>query len=388
MAGLYLHVPFCSQRCVYCDFYFVTTQQTHAGFMQALCAEIEHYGHTYGPKEPVETIYFGGGTPSLLHLDDVARLLRTIDDHFDTGGVQEVTFELNPEDVDVDYLRGLRSLGVDRLSIGVQSFFQADLDFMNRSHTAAQAETVVGLARTAGFDNFSLDLIFGLPEQPFEYWGANLEKAVRLEAPHLSAYGLTVEPRTPLHKQVERGLVTPADEETMRERYLFTMDYLRARGYEHYEISSFARPGQRALHNSRYWEHANYLGFGPSAHSFWWTGLPAHRWANLRNLRRYEGFLAQREAPLDFREALSLDDLANEYLMLRLRTGDGLDLAYFAERYGADLLFEKADELAWLESEELVTQSEGRLRLTDNGKTLADAVTERLLMDGLFEPEQ
>jgi oxygen-independent coproporphyrinogen-3 oxidase len=381
MAGLYLHIPFCTQRCSYCDFYFVTTQRTHAAYVTALCAEVEHYAHTHGGQEPVETIYFGGGTPSLLHTDEVWRILQTIHDGFDTGGVREVTFELNPEDPDLDYLRALRSFGVDRLSIGIQSFFAGDLRFMNRSHSVEDAEAIVPLARRAGFENFSVDLIFGLPDQPMEYWAANLQKAAQLEVPHLSTYALTVEERTPLHKQIERGLVIPADDDTMTDRYRFTMDYLREHGYEHYEVSSFARPGARALHNHNYWNHSNYLGFGPSAHSFWWKGLPAHRWANVRNIKQYEAFLSQRQVPLEGRDALGLDTLANEYIMLGLRTRDGLDLDRLEQRYGADLLLEKVEELAWLESKGYIEPIRNSLvRLTDPGFCVIDTITSNLLL--------
>ena len=385
MAGLYLHVPFCSQRCVYCDFYFVTTRTSHAPFVQALCAELDYYAAEYGSREPIETIYFGGGTPSLLALDDVAQVLQAIHDGYDTSDVSETTFEMNPENADLDYLRGLRHLGIDRLSVGVQSFFADDLAFMNRSHTAEEAEAVVPLVREAGFDNFSLDLIFGLPEQPEEYWAANLQKAIRLEAPHLSTYGLTIEEKTPLAKQVQRGLVVPAGDEAMEARYAFTMDYLQQHGYEHYETSSFARPGRRARHNSLYWRHANYLGFGPSAHSFWKRGLAASsalRWSNVRNLKRYEALLAGRQAPIETRERLDLDDLAGEHILLALRTSDGLDLEHLQTHYGVDLLFEKVDELAWLEREGYIEPiRSGRVRLTDRGKRVGDAVTERLLLD-------
>ncbi len=384
MAGIYLHIPFCTQRCVYCDFYFVTTEKSHTAFVQALCMEIEHYALDYG-HEPIETIYFGGGTPSLLRLYEIQRILQTLYDHFDTTELREVTLEINPDDVDLDYLRGLRSLGINRPSIGIQSFFEDDLRFMNRSHTVAQAEAVISLVRRAGFENFTVDLIFGLPHQPPEYWAANLEKLVQLETPHLSTYSLTVEERTPLYKQVQRGLVTPADDVTMAQRYQFTMDYLRTRGYEHYEISSFARPGFRAQHNQLYWNHTNYLGFGPSAHSFWWKSLPspvAVRWANVRSLKRYEALVQQRQTPLDFRELLSHDMLADEHIMLSLRTADGLDLDLLESKYGADLLFDKIDELASLEAEGYIEPiRNSRVRLTDQGKLLCDAVTSKLLLE-------
>ncbi|AEN73842.1 oxygen-independent coproporphyrinogen III oxidase [Rhodothermus marinus SG0.5JP17-172] len=383
MAGIYLHIPFCKQRCIYCDFYFVTGQRLHPTFVQALCTEIEYYGQLYGRLEPIETIYFGGGTPSRLSLEEVARVLNELYRHFDLSALQEVTFEVNPEDASRDYLSGLHSLGINRLSIGVQSFYEADLRFMNRAHTAEQAEAALENARRAGFENFNVDLIFGLPDQPLEYWMANLQKVADRDIPHVSTYSLTIEPRTVLYKQVERGLVQPADEETYRACYDFAMEYLEARGYEHYEISNFARPGYQSRHNHTYWRHGNYLGFGPSAHSFWWGQLPepgAYRWANVRNIRRYEALLGQHHLPLEFREGLSYDQLAEEYLFLRLRTAEGLDLDHYAERYGVDLLSERLDELAELEAEGLIEPiRNGKLRLSRKGRHVCDAIVARLL---------
>jgi oxygen-independent coproporphyrinogen III oxidase len=384
MAGIYLHIPFCSQRCVYCDFYFVTTRKVHTSFVQALLAEIEHYAATYADAEPIHTIYFGGGTPSLLLEDEVRAILSSIYSHFDTGAIQEITFEINPEDVTVDDLRGLRAMGVNRLSVGVQSFYADDLAFMNRSHTADEARQIVPLVREAGFENFTVDLIFGLPEQPHEYWAANLERIVALDVPHISTYSLTVEERTPLWKQVQRGLVTPMPEEEIAERFLFTMEYLRQHGYVQYEISNFARPGFRSVHNRAYWEHRNYLGFGPSAHSFWWRSLPqpgAHRWSNVRSLNQYEALLAQRQLPLESSEQLDSDTLANEHVMLSLRTLEGLDLNRLEEQYGVDLLFDRIDELAFLETERLIEPIRNqRVRLTDRGRMLCDTVTGKLLV--------
>jgi len=382
MAGLYLHIPFCSQRCVYCDFYFVTTQKTHGAFVEAMCSEIEYYASQYAEREPIETIYFGGGTPSLLEAGELARLLQSIHTHFDVSSLQETTLEINPENADVDYLSSLRSLGFDRLSIGIQSFFPRDLVFMNRSHDADDAEACIEHARGAGFDNFSADLIFGIPDQPEEYWYANVQKLIRLGVPHISTYSLTIEEKTPLNKMVERGLVAPAPEDEIEERYRFTMNFLREHGYEHYEISSFARPGARSRHNQIYWEHRNYLGFGPSAHSFWWRGLPANRWFNEGNLRRYESLLRQFEVPVGGSETMSLDMLADEYILLRLRTSDGIDLSRLQNQYGVDLLYEKGEEIDGLVSEGFIEAIENdRLRLTDDGKLLCDSITSKLLLD-------
>lgn len=381
MAGLYLHIPYCSRRCVYCDFYFTTTRSDHGSFIEAMRTEIEYYGRQLADREAIETIYFGGGTPSLLELDELARLLQSLELHFDLSALRETTLELNPEDADLDKLKGFRELGIDRLSIGIQSFFSSDLEFLNRCHTAEEAEASLDAARKAGFDNISADLIFGIPEQPEEYWFANLEKVIRLNVPHISTYNLTVEPRTPLAKMVERGLVHPAPEEELEERYRFTMQYLQDKGFEHYEISSFARPGYRSAHNQIYWDHRNYVGFGPSAHSFWWKGLPAERWYNERNLRRYESLLQQHVLPLGGREQLSLDELADEYILLRLRTADGIDLGRLESHYGVDLLYEKDEELVELEAEGYLEQHDGFVRLTESGKLLCDSITSRLLLE-------
>jgi oxygen-independent coproporphyrinogen III oxidase len=359
----------------------VTTVKSHAGFLAALSREIEHYGHHYGSREPLKTIYFGGGTPSQLLPEEWFGIVEQLRDHFDIDQVEEFTVEVNPGDLDRDYLRELRRVGVNRLSIGVQSFFDEDLERMNRSHNSREAEAIIEDALATGFEQMSIDLIFGLPEQPFEYWGANLEKATRLGVSHISTYSLTVEPKTPLAKSVSRGLITVPEDEVIEERYQFTMDYLRDRGYEHYEISSFAKPGQRSRHNHAYWNHENYIGLGPSAHSFWWKGLPAARWSNVRNLRRYEALLQQGMPPLDEREAISLDRLANEHIMLRLRTSDGIDLAHLNQRYGCDLLFEKDGEIDALVKDRFLQLNDGVLVLTDRGKHLCNSVTNPLLID-------
>ena len=372
-------MPFCTQRCVYCDFYFTTTRHHFGAFVQALEAEIEVYGREFGGKEPIESLYFGGGTPSLLPLDEIAKIVASVERHFDTSTLCEVTLEMNPEEAKPPYLRGLRDLGITRLSLGVQSFFDEDLQFMNRAHDAVQAEAAVEAVGDV-FDTFSVDLIFGLPDQPFEYWAANLEKAIRLGAPHFSTYSLTVEERTPLAKQVSRGLVEPADDETMRGLFLFTMQYLTDHGFDHYEVCSFAKEGQRSLHNQNYWRHRNYLGFGPSAHSFWKTTRSvAHRWSNVRNVNRYNALLQQHELPLDEREKLKPGMLADEYLFLGLRLmEEGLDLGLLETDYGIDLLTEKRTALADLERNGLVTLRNNRVRLTREGAVVADAVALKL----------
>ncbi len=350
--------------------------------MEALCREIELQGQAYGQLEALQTIYFGGGTPSQLTLEELEPIVRAVNKHFDTSEVLETTFELNPEDASAEYLRGLRGLGIDRLSIGIQSFFDSDLQFMNRVHDSVQARTVLNDVRNAGFDNFSIDLIFGVPGQPEEYWSANLDIAQTFEVPHISTYNLTVEESTPLAKLVEKGHVIPADDDESMNRFSFTMDYLKERGYEHYEISSFAKKGHRAIHNHKYWSHANYIGVGPSAHSFWWKGLPAKRWSNIPNLRRYEALLMQHLVPTSEEEKLSLDMLADEHVMLRLRTADGLNLKELEERYGVDLFSSHIGVLADLEEGGFIHPIRNQIvRLTDLGKTVCNTVTAKLLPD-------
>ncbi len=376
---LYLHIPFCTQRCVYCDFYFVTTRQGRDAFVASLCEEIRRYGELYGKDWPIDTIYFGGGTPSVLALDQLERILDAVHSHFDTSAVQETTLELNPEDGHPAYLKGLRTLGIDRLSIGIQSFAAADLTFMNRSHSPDEAVAIIPNARKAGFDNFSVDLIFGVPGQPPGIWADNLQRVIDLDVPHLSTYGLTLEPQTVLFKQVQRGLVTMTQDEHMVSQYHETIAVLQAAGYVHYETSSFARSGYRALHNQNYWTHANYLGFGPSAHAFWWEDTP-RRWANVRSVRKYQQALEAGRLPIGEEETLDPQTLANEYIMLRMRTSDGLDLHHLKTRYGLDLALHRGDTLTALGEAGHVVLADDVLRLTDQGKSICDAVTTALMV--------
>lgn len=378
MSSLYVHVPFCTQRCIYCDFYFTTTSRDTGAFARAVVAEMEMAADDV--RGPLATLYFGGGTPSLLPPRDLATILDAAHRLFDTSALEEVTLEANPEDLERATPGALRALGVTRLSLGVQSFFDDDLRWMNRAHDAAQAERAVE-ATAAAFDTFSVDLIFGVPDQPFEHWGANLERAVRLGAPHLSAYSLTVEPRTVLGKRVGAGLVIPEDDDALRDRFLFTHEFLEERGLAYYEVSSFARAGHTSRHNTRYWTHGDVIGLGPGAHSFRReTRSRAWRWANATPLARWHALVAARERPLESREALGADALADEAVLLGLRRLDvGLDLDALADDYGVDLLAEKPAELAALTGAGLLTVTGRRVALTPEGAAVADAVALRLI---------
>ena len=383
LAGLYVHVPFCSQRCVYCDFYITTTHRAEEPYVRALEAEAALLGAEFRDRAPLRTVYLGGGTPSLLSPAGLTRVLEAARTSFDASGLEEVTIEANPEDVAGPegraWLRHARDLGVTRLSLGVQSFFDEDLAFMNRAHDAGQA--AAGLeAAVDVIGDVSVDLIFGVPDQPFEHWGANLERAVRLGATHLSTYSLTVEDRTPLRKMVDLGTVVPEGDEVLRERYLFTHDYLEGHGFEHYEVSSFARPGRRSRHNQGYWTHETAIGLGPSAHSFWReTRSRGWRWADIAHLGRWRDLALSGHQPLDWREQIGPDELADEAVLLGLRRlADGLDLDVLEADYGVDLLTDKRAELAALEGGGLIEVTPAAVRLTIEGAAVADAVAVRL----------
>lgn len=375
VAGLYIHVPFCAQRCVYCDFYFVTSLRDTAAFMRAACEEIKHYGRRFSGEEPLETIYVGGGTPSRLPLPELAGIFESVQNAFQIAANAEITLEANPEDCDRTTLHSLKDMGVNRLSLGVQSFFDDDLEWMNRAHDAPIAERALEDAVEI-VENVSADLIFGIPDQPFEHWGANLERALRLGADHLSCYSLTIEPRTPLAKQVKRGLIVPETDETLRERFQFTHDYLEAHGFEHYEVSSFARPNRHSRHNTGYWTHENYIGIGPSAHSFRrHTRSWAERWENIRNLKTYIALLDGHDVPVDSESRLGPDELADEFVVLSLRRlTDGLDLHTLRDDYGVDLWEEKHGTLEQLEKEGLLVADTDSVRLTVDGALVADSV--------------
>lgn len=366
MAGLYVHIPFRATPCLYDDSPIVLARPPHRSYLRAVQQEMAHYAQRYA--EPIRTVYFGGGRPSLLDLEALDTLLGAIRDHFAAADAEEVTLELNPADAAPQYLRGVRNLGVDRLSLDVMSFYAEDLSALQAPHSAVQAEAAIAAVHDAGFDRFSVDLLFGWAAQDPLHWKANLQKAVRLGAPHIAIQECTGDQ------------LAEAPDAMRTDQYRFAVDFLTDHEYEHYEISHFARPGQRGLHNQRHWDHTNYLGLGPSAHSFWWDDLPAHRWSNVRNLARYEALLRQRHRPTAQQTPLDLPALADEYVLLRLRTRDGLDLDTLRTRYGVDLQTRSAHLLERLVRDDyLEPLHDRRVRLTERGMLLCDTVTQQLL---------
>lgn len=322
MAGVYVHVPFCRSRCGYCDFYSVADSGIPIReFVRALDREIRRTT----PLESllVNTVYFGGGTPSLLRPDGCSAVLETVRSSFPVAADPEITLELNPATVDTDDWIRFRALGVNRLSIGVQSFDEEELRFLGRIHTAGDALRVLEEARNAGFGNIGIDLIFGLPGQGADTWNSTLRQAIALGPEHISCYALTYSSNTPTGRQIIAGRIPKPDEETVADLYLLAHESLSDAGYEHYEISNFAKPGRRCRHNETYWSGDPYLGFGPSAHSY----IDGERSWNIRDVRQYIDVLSQHRLPRKGREVLNRDQRRIERLTLALRKIEGIPLS-------------------------------------------------------------
>lgn len=372
MAGIYLHIPYCKKACHYCNFHFSTSTQYSDEMVQCLLTEIS-LQKDYTGGQAVETIYFGGGTPSLLPASDIAQLLDEIRRHFTVVPDAEITLEANPDDLTCQVLKDLRSVGVNRLSIGIQSFFEEDLKWMNRAHDALQAIECLEDAIAEGFHNISIDLIYGGPTLTDERWQQNVAKALELGIPHLSCYALTVEPGTALDHAIQRNKMPAIDPDRAAQHFEMLMRWLEAAGYEHYEISNFAKPGMHSRHNSSYWQGKPYLGIGPSAHSF---NGQSRQW-NVANNSLYMQSIRKGTMPFE-KEILSPQMALNEYIMISLRTAAGCDLAAAATRFGKDqvkLLQKAADEFVqkgWMETDGQT------MRLTREGKFFADGIAAAL----------
>lgn len=360
---VYVHVPFCRRRCSYCDFAIAVRRTVPVReFIESLAREVE-LRYPDEPARDIDTLYFGGGTPSLLGGDGVARLLDRLREHFRFDDRAEVTLEANPDDVTVEAAASWRAAGVNRLSIGAQSFDEGVLAWMHRTHTANQIERAVIAARASGIENLSLDLIFALPAELDRDWDEDVRRALALDPAHLSLYGLTVEPATPLARWRDRQLMREAPDDMYEREFLAAHETLAASGFEHYEVSNYARPGSRARHNSSYWRHVAYDGFGPSAHSF---DAMRRRW-NVRELADWSRHLSAGGDPCAGDEVLTQENLDTERIYLGLRTSDGVDLARLA------LLIDPAMLERWIASGWAV-RHETTLRLTPHGWLRLDAL--------------
>ena len=375
MSGVYIHIPFCLSKCAYCGFYSVPSLKRKADFLEALKQEIvlrKDYLH----GEKVETIYFGGGTPSLLMIEELKSIMTLLHDCFEIDLDAEITLEANPDTLSIDYLNGLKSLGVNRLSIGIQSFFDRDLKNLSRRHNAEHARQCLDWAKEAGFENINIDLIYGLPTSDADQWGRNLDLFFELNIPHLSAYALTLEPNSILTKQIEMGKALPVSEDDAVRDYEILCKKMVQQGFLHYEISNFCKPGMHSRHNASYWFGTPYVGFGPSAHSFdgisrQWNDNSAFR---INSDSLVEGFAV----PNSEFEKLSPEQKYDEYVMLRLRTMWGIDLKYMKREMGEHFSSYCEQKAQPLIAQGRLSQTREFLYLDDSQMLFADGIAEEL----------
>lgn len=371
MSGIYIHVPFCKRKCIYCAFYSVALLSRKQDYLDALRCEIEQT-IDYLPSREISTLYIGGGTPTLLSISTIESILTKIRRHYQLNPNGEFTIEANPEQLTKSYLQDLLYLGINRISIGVQSFNDDTLRFLGRRHNAVEAREAVNNARSAGFDNISIDLIYGIAQRQPGEWEADLHSAMKLPISHLSCYALTKEENTLLWRKIHRNELPDMDEELANQEFYQLLKLSREYGFEQYEISNFARHGMVSQHNSAYWERKPYLGLGPSAHSF---NGSSRRW-NVSDLQQYIDDIAQGTFSGESEE-LSLNDQYNEYVMLGLRTYKGINLAQINELFG-----EKYRQLAEKQLQQVNTnhyqQNGDTIILTDEGKFFADGIAEAL----------
>lgn len=373
MAGIYIHIPFCKTRCIYCDFYSTTRSELKERYVRALCRELE-MRREYLRGEPIETIYLGGGTPSQLDEGDFLRIFKTIRTVYGMEHCHEITLEANPDDLTETYVAMLRRLPFNRISMGIQTFDDATLKLLNRRHNAAQAIEAVGRCRRAGFANISIDLIYGLPGETDERWKQDLQQAVALNVEHISAYHLTYEEGTRLYELLQARRIREVDEESSVRFFSTLMDTLTDAGYEHYEISNFCRPGMHSRHNTSYWKGIPYLGCGASAHSF---DRRTREW-NVASIDEYiraleDGHRLYETEPRD------PDTAYNECVMTSLRTRQGLSLEEVEKEYGT-VLRQYCTDMAqpYLKDGKLEMQ-DGRLRLTRDGIFVSDGIISDLM---------
>ncbi|MFA5180347.1 MAG: radical SAM family heme chaperone HemW [Syntrophales bacterium] len=366
LPGLYIHIPFCRTKCPYCHFYSITDMSAVDMVIAAIVREMELYT---GEFDTFDTIYIGGGTPSLLSISQLETILSAVRKHFSVPTDGEITIEANPADGNLVWYRSLRDIGVNRLHLGVQSFSDRALTFLGRRHRADDALAALDSAVRAGFDNFGLDLIYGIPGQDLQSWGESLARAVSLSPPHLSAYQLAIEAETPLWQSHRRGSFEIPGEDASLAFFLETSAYLERSGYQHYEVSNYAAsPARKSRHNQKYWDHTPYLGIGPGAHSF----KDGRRWWNHRSIEGYLNDLASGKRPVGGEETLTREDLRLETLFMSLRTARGIDLAGFRLQFGEELSKERPALIQSLVDRGFIVVNDERISPTTRGLAIAD----------------
>ncbi|MFV0142349.1 MULTISPECIES: radical SAM family heme chaperone HemW [Empedobacter] len=371
MAGIYIHIPFCKQKCSYCDFHFSTNLQHKSNLIQAINKELEIRKDEI--STPLETIYFGGGTPSILSEIELESIFETIYKNYSTKNLKEITLEANPDDLNKEKLNFLKSTPINRFSIGVQSFFEEDLKLMNRAHNVQEAETSIKLAQDFGFENITIDLIYGSTTTTNEMWKQNLQKAIELNVPHISSYALTVEEKTILDHQIKKGITKPVDEDRQNEQFQLLVDTLTSNDFIQYEISNFGKEDYFSLHNSNYWKGIHYLGIGPSAHSY---NGKTRAW-NIANNSKYIQAINENNLPQEI-EVLNEVEKFNEMIMIGLRTIYGIDLNRINSEFSQPLVNSFHEELNQLINENLVEKKENKIILKPEAKFFADGIASRL----------
>ena len=371
MAGLYIHIPFCRKACNYCNFHFSTSLKQINEMVSSIAKEMEIRAKEI--DEEINTIYFGGGTPSLLHISLLETLMNSARKHYNINDQAEITLEANPDDIDLEKAEAWKALGINRFSIGIQSFADENLKWMNRAHNAKQSITAIDIIKQTGFTNYSIDLIYGTPGQSMEGWAKDLRTAFELGVPHLSCYALTVEEKTALNSLIQRGELLGVNQDEQADRFETLMQLSADAGYHHYEISNFALPGYESKHNSAYWEGVVYLGFGPSAHSF---DGNKRKW-NISNNNAYIKSLTNHMLPHK-EETLSKKDVLNEYIMTALRQSKGIEKKILLQKGGQTCLNEITNLIKPYLNTQKVVEDETGWRLTNHGKFFADGIAATL----------
>lgn len=368
MSGIYIHIPFCRQACSYCNFHFSTQQDTLPDMNKAIQTEIAHRKDYMGDLK-IESVYFGGGTPSLLSPEDIEAYLNIIDRHFSIISSPEVTLEANPDDINLEYLKAIKATGINRLSIGIQSLFDEDLQYLSRVHNAKQAQEAIPLAHQAGFDNLTIDLIYGIPTLSSANFDQNLQWILDCSIPHFSAYALTIEPKTALESHIKKGKLAEPPESNYEQHFHQLNNFCEQYNYEQYEISNFARNWNYAIHNTSYWQNKPYLGVGPGAHSF---NRISRRW-NISNNPKYLKFFNEGQTYYE-EEVLSPIDQFNEYLLTGLRTKWGIKKSYIATNFGPSFLRDFETTLQNHPFQSYLIDSDDTVFIDKAGRLFADAI--------------
>jgi len=373
-SAIYVHIPFCDHKCIYCDFYSIITSNNISSFLQSLKKEIKYYAENYSSNRIITSIFFGGGTPSLMQPEYLEEIISSIAENFSVSAEAEITMETNPGTVDKEKLRKFRTAGINRISIGVQSFNDDELKFLTRIHNSNTAVETLHIASEVGFENISLDLIFNLPKQTKQRWLSNLQQAIQLPIKHISTYSLILERGTILNKMVLDGKVKMQSDDHDADLYETTLEFFENSDFYQYEVSNFTKPGYECKHNNVYWHYGEYLGLGTSSHSF----IDGKRWWNYSSLKRYINEIDTNGIAVANCEELSPEEFHNEYIMLALRSS-GIKLKIYNSTFGDNWLKKNYSYLNKLENENFILFDDSNIKLTKKGYALCDEILKNLL---------